>query len=140
MRVASVAMVETRYGRWGRVAITIPPAPSVRGQQSRAAAAGRLVLLTFGLTIITTVAALGEVGLRVNALRYSATADPRCAGADLAQLSQKGLYLPDSAAGYVMRANVCIRLRTDEYDEVLRTNSQGLAGPDLPPVKAPGEF
>jgi lysophospholipase L1-like esterase len=122
------------------VAITIDSAPSVRRQRSRAGPAGWLVLLTFGLTIVVILAVLGEVGLRVNALRYSATADPRRAGSDLAQSGQKGLYIPDSAAGYVMRPNVCVRLRTDEYDEVLRTNSRGLVGPDVSPAKAPGEF
>jgi lysophospholipase L1-like esterase len=90
--------------------------------------------------MVLFVAVLAEVALRVGDLRSLAAADPRCAGSDAAQLTQKGLYALDAAAGYVMRPNLCVRLRTTEYDEVLRTNSRGLAGPELPPTKPAGEF
>jgi hypothetical protein len=39
-----------------------------------------------------------------------------------------------------MRPNMCVRLRTSEYDEVLRTNSRGLVGPQIPGQNSPGEF
>ena len=97
-------------------------------------------MLVFGIASVTLVATLGEVSLRSIALLNSASADPRCAGSDLTQLTQKGLYVPDLVAGYVMRPNMCIRLRTGEYDEVLRTNSRGLVGPDVPPTTAPSVF
>jgi lysophospholipase L1-like esterase len=99
-----------------------------------------LVLLAFGSAIVLFVAVLGEVALRVGDLRLSAAADPRCAGSDQTQLTQKGLYVLDASAGYVMRPNLCLRLRTSEYDEVLRTNNRGLAGPELPATKPAGEF
>jgi len=99
-----------------------------------------LVLMAFGGAMLLFVAVLAEVALRVGDLRTFATADPRCAGSDAAQLTQKGLYTLDRAAGYVMRPNLCVRLRTTEYDEVLRTNGRGLAGPELPPSKPAGEF
>jgi lysophospholipase L1-like esterase len=98
------------------------------------------VLLVFGASVVVLVAAVAEMVLRLTALQTSAAADPRCAGSDAAQSNQRGLYIPDPAAGYVMRPNVCVRLRTGEYDEVLRTNSRGLAGPEVPDTKAPGEF
>jgi lysophospholipase L1-like esterase len=99
-----------------------------------------LVLIVFGGAMVLFVAVLAEVALRVGELRDLASADPRCAGSDTAQLTQKGLYTLDPAAGYVMRPNLCVRLRTTEYDEVLRTNSRGLPGPELPPTKPVGEF
>ncbi len=90
--------------------------------------------------MVLLVAVLAEVALRVGDLRSFVVADPRCAGSDGSQLTQKGLYALDAAAGYVMRPNLCVGLRTTEYDEVLRTNSRGLAGPELPPSKPAGEF
>ncbi len=96
--------------------------------------------MVFGGAMVLLLGVLAEVALRVGDLRNAATADPRCAGSDAAQLTQKGLYALDAAAGYVMRPNLCVRLRTTEYDEVLRTNSRGLAGPDLPATKPVGEF
>jgi lysophospholipase L1-like esterase len=99
-----------------------------------------VVLIVFGAAMVLLVAVLAEVALRVGDLRSFVAADPRCAGSDASQLTQKGLYALDAAAGYVMRPNLCVRLRTTEYDEVLRTNSRGLAGPELPPSKPAGEF
>jgi lysophospholipase L1-like esterase len=86
------------------------------------------------------VATIAEIALRLNTLRESAASDPRCAGADTAQSSQKGMYVLDPAAGYTMRANLCVRLRTPEYDEVVRTNSRGFVGPEVPSSKQPGEL
>lgn len=85
-------------------------------------------MVIFGIASVALAAALGEVSLRSIALLNSASADPRCAGSDLTQFTQRGLYVPEPVAGYVMRPNICIRLRTGEYDEVLRTNSRGLVG------------
>ena len=99
-----------------------------------------LVLITFGAAIVLFVAVLAEVGLRLGDLRLTAAADPRCAGSDASQLTQKGLYELDVAAGYAMHPNLCVRLRTSEYDQVLRTNSRGMAGPEVPPTKPVGEF
>src|SRR6266852_5686112 len=99
-----------------------------------------LVLLIFGSAVALFMAAVGEIGLRLVDLRASAAADPRCAGSDAAQLTQKGLYDLDPGVGFVMRPNVCVRLRTTEYDQVLRTNSRGLVGPELPANKPPGQF
>ncbi|HLZ30181.1 MAG TPA: GDSL-type esterase/lipase family protein [Chloroflexota bacterium] len=99
-----------------------------------------LVLLSFGAMLALFVAVSAEVALRIPDLRLSAGSDPRCAGSDAAQLTQKGLYRLDPAAGYVMRSNLCVRLRTDEYDEVLRTNTRGMVGPEVPSTKPPGEF
>jgi lysophospholipase L1-like esterase len=99
-----------------------------------------LVLLSFTAALVLFVGVLVETALRINEVQLSAGADPRCAGSDSAQLTQKGLYILDSAAGYVMGPNLCIRLRTNEYDQVLRTNSRGMVGPEVPTSKAPGEF
>lgn len=99
-----------------------------------------VVLLCFGTAVVLLLGVLAEVALRLAALPYSAGADPRCAGSDVAQATQKGLFQIDPRAGYTMRANLCVRLRTSEYDQVLRTNSRGLAGPEVPAVKPPGEF
>jgi lysophospholipase L1-like esterase len=117
-------------------------APTARGGRppARSRPADWLILVIFGVGVAALVASLGELGLRVEALRNSAYADPRCGGSDVAQLSQKGLYVPDPLAGYVMRANMCVRLRTTEYDQVLRTNTQGIVGPEVASTKAPGEF
>jgi hypothetical protein len=81
-----------------------------------------LVLLAFAAASFLLIVALGETALRLNDLRFTAQADPRCAASDAAQASQKGLYIADAGAGYVMRRNACVRLRTAEYDEVLRAN------------------
>ncbi len=99
-----------------------------------------LVVLLLGVSILVFVGVVADVGLRISALRVSAASDPRCGGAETAQPTQKGLYVPDSAASYVMPANACVRLRTAEHDETQRTNSHGPAGPELSTVKQPGEF
>ena len=97
-------------------------------------------MLAFGTAIVWLLATVGEVVLRLDQLDLSAGSDARCAGSDATQLTQKGLYSVDSSSGYVMRPSLCVRLRTREYDQVLRTNSRGMVGPDLPATKAPGEF
>jgi lysophospholipase L1-like esterase len=73
-------------------------------------------------------------------MRAASVVDPRCAGSSSEQAGQYGLYRLDAAAGYVMQSNLCVRLRTGEYDEVLRTNSRGLVGAEVPPTKSANEF
>lgn len=99
-----------------------------------------VVLVSFGAAVVLVIGMLAEAALRIHALQLSAAADPRCAGSDTAQLTQKGLYALDGSAGYVMRPNLCIRLRTDEYDQVLRTNGRGMVGPEVPATKPAGEY
>lgn len=84
------------------------------------------VLLLFGGVV-------AEIGLRL----ASRDVDPRCA-AGLSNPRQ--VFQVDPDAGYVMRPNLCLRLRSAEYDEVLRTNNRGLVGPDLPANKPAGEL
>src|SRR5689334_19588120 len=99
-----------------------------------------MVLGLFAICVLLLFGAVGEIVMRLAIAATTAAADPRCAGAETSQASQKGLYVPDPEAGYGMRPNICVRLRTGEYDEVLRTNAYGFAGPDLPPIKPAGEF
>jgi lysophospholipase L1-like esterase len=82
-----------------------------------------LVLLLFGATV-------GEVALRLPELR--------CAGG--VRVGQRGVFQLDAEAGYVMRPNVCVRLTSGEYDQVLRTNSRGLIGPEVPAGTSAEEF
>jgi lysophospholipase L1-like esterase len=86
------------------------------------------------------VAVTAEIILRLAELRSSNVLDPRCTGAATILQRQKGLFQLDPAAGYAMRPNVCVRLRYVEFDEVVRTNSRGLVGPELPASKPADEF
>lgn len=86
------------------------------------------------------LAAVSEIALRVADLRANNLAGLQCVGSGTQLQGQKGLYLVDEGAGYVMRPNTCVRLKTSEYDGVLKTNSLGLVGPELPPTKPAGEF
>jgi lysophospholipase L1-like esterase len=83
---------------------------------------------------------LGEIALRVGELRATNLAGLQCVGTSNLLQGQKGLYVLDSAAGYSMRPDTCVRLLSSEYDGVLRTNSQGLVGPPVSAHKPPGEF
>jgi lysophospholipase L1-like esterase len=56
-----------------------------------------------------------------------------------ARTAQTGLFVPDEAAGYVMRPHFTGRLSGLDFDQQFQTNARGLRGPDLPP-KVPGEF
>ncbi len=82
---------------------------------------------------------LAEIALRVADLRATNLAALQCVGSGTLLQDQKGLFVLDSQAGYAMRPDTCVRLKTTEYDGVLKTNSQGLVGPVVGP-KAPGEF
>ena len=86
------------------------------------------------------VAAITEIGLRVADLRANNMAGLQCVGSSTQLQDQKGLYVLDAMAGYVMRSDTCVRLKTSEYDGVLRTNSRGMVGPEVPAAKPPGEF
>jgi lysophospholipase L1-like esterase len=83
---------------------------------------------------------LVEIGLRVADLRATNLAGLQCVGSGTLLQGQKGLYVLDSVAGFSMRPNTCVRLKTGEYDGVLRTNGRGIVGPALPAAKAAGEF
>ena len=86
------------------------------------------------------VAILAEIGLRVADLRASNLVGLQCVGSSTLLQGQKGLYVLDAMAGYSMRPGTCVRLKTSEYDGVLRTNGRGMVGPDVSDRKAPGEF
>lgn len=86
------------------------------------------------------MAAVSEIGLRVADLHANNLAGLQCVGSGTQLQSQKGLYVVDPGAGYVMRPETCVRLKTTEYDGVLKTNSLGMVGPELPATKPAGEF
>jgi len=99
--------------------------------------AALLVLLS---AAVLFVAMLTEIGLRIAELRESNLVGLQCLGSSTLLQGQKGLYVLDSTAGYTMRANTCVRLKTVEYDGVLRTNSRGMVGPELAATKPAGEL
>ena len=96
-----------------------------------------LVLIAVGLLLVALV---GEIVVRIADLRWTQLTHPECLGAQAILTGQKGLFRIDPDAGYIMRPNACVLLRSREYDEVLLTNSRGLVGPDLPATKPAGEF
>jgi hypothetical protein len=85
-------------------------------------------------------AMLTEIGLRLAELRASNLVGLQCVGSSALLQGQKGLYVLDAGAGYGMRPATCVRLKTTEYDGVLRTNSRGIVGPDVAASKPAGEF
>jgi len=89
---------------------------------------------------VLLVAVGTEIVLQVGELGTARALGAQCAGSGTVLDGQKGLFEIDAAAGYVMRPGVCVQLRSQEYDQVLRTNNRGFAGPDVPDTKAPGEF
>jgi lysophospholipase L1-like esterase len=97
------------------------------------------LLVLCGAALVFAVA-VAEIVLQIGELRTSSLLDLQCAGSGTILDGQKGLFQIDSAAGFVMRPDLCVRLRSTEYDEVLRTNNRGFAGPDIPAVKAASEF
>jgi lysophospholipase L1-like esterase len=99
-----------------------------------------LQLLILCASIVVFLAILGEIALRLGELRTSNAADLQCSGAASLLHSQKGLFQLDAESGFSMRPNVCVHLQSNEYDQVLRTNSRGFVGPEIPAVKAAGEF
>lgn len=110
--------------------------PTIRGQ------AGfpwlhALILLAAAVLFLIAVA---EIGLRIADLHENNLAGLRCVGAGTLLQGQKGLYVLDSLAGFEMHADTCVRLKTSEYDGVLRTNSKGMVGPEVLASKPPDEF
>ena len=99
-----------------------------------------LPLLVLSGVALLLVALVGEIVVRLADLRWTQLSHPECLGAQAILNGQKGLFRIDADAGYTMRPNACVLLRSREYDEVLLTNSHGLVGPELPPSKPPGEF
>lgn len=89
--------------------------------------------------LVVFAGVVGEIGLRVVQLATTPRGpDPRCAG--LAAVDgQRDVFRLDPVAGYTMRPGICVRLKSSEFDEVLRTNSRGNVGPEVPETKAPGE-
>jgi lysophospholipase L1-like esterase len=92
------------------------------------------------LAALLFVALIGEIALRVGDLRTSNLLELQCAGTVTFLQGQKGLFRLDSESGFAMRPDVCVRLRSSEYDQVLRTNDRGFVGPDVAASKPPGEF
>ena len=82
---------------------------------------------------------VAEIGLRVADLRANNLAGLQCVGSGTLLSGQKGLFVLDAEAGYVMRPSTCVRLKTSEYDGVLKTNSSGMVGPEVG-AKPPGQF
>jgi lysophospholipase L1-like esterase len=112
-------------------------APSENGQPVRFPWGPALVLSIAALLFLATVA---EIGLRLADLRASNLAALQCVGSATSLQNQYGLFVLDDIAGYVMRPNTCVRLKTTEYDGILRTNARGMVGPDVPAAKAAGEL
>jgi lysophospholipase L1-like esterase len=109
-----------------------------RGRRRRAFPWLPLVVLSAAIVLFACIVA--EIGLRVADLRASNLVGLQCVGTSTLLQGQKGLYMLDSAAGYLMHPDTCVRLRTAEYDGVLKTNHQGLVGPDIAASKPAGEF
>ena len=99
-----------------------------------------LQALVLGCVLVVFVATVTEIGLRVADLRASNLAGLQCLGSGTLLQGQKGLYVLDASAGYDMRPNTCVRLKTSEYDGVLRTNGRGIVGPEVAATKPAGEF
>jgi lysophospholipase L1-like esterase len=93
-----------------------------------------------GLVGLLLIGLIGEIAVRLADLRTTQLSHPECLGAQAILNGQKGLFLIDPQAGYRMRPNACVLLRSQEYDQVLLTNNHGFVGPDLPAAKPAGEF
>jgi lysophospholipase L1-like esterase len=113
-------------------------APPASARRTRTPVWLQLVILAGALVLF--LAMLAEIGLRVADLRATNLAGLHCVGAGTLLDSQKGLYQVDAGAGYVMHPNTCVRLKTSEYDGILRTNARGLVGPEVPATKPASEF
>ncbi|GAC1322054.1 MAG: hypothetical protein NVSMB2_19240 [Chloroflexota bacterium] len=99
-----------------------------------------LPLLVLVLVAILFLGLLAEIGMRIAELRASNLVGLRCVGTAVVLNGQKGLYTLDTEAGYRMQPNACVRLKSTEYDGVLKTNANGMVGPAVPATKPPGEF
>src|SRR5689334_13172599 len=91
--------------------------------------------IVLAVAAVVFVASIAEIALRVVDLHATNLAALQCVGSSTSLQSQKGLFVLDDQAGYVMRQDACVRLKTTEYDGILRTNSQGMVGPEVPPAK-----
>jgi len=89
-----------------------------------------LIVLGLGLSLLTTLLALGEAVPRLVELPERLAKQ---------RTAETGLYVLDEAAGYVMRPHYNGRWSSLEFDQPFRTNAHGLRGPELGP-KAPDEF
>ena len=112
----------------------------VEVQQRRAARFPWLPLFALLGVALLLIGLVGEIVIRAADLRATTLDHPECLRAQAILNGQKGLFQIDPQAGYAMRPNQCVVLRSQEYDQVLVTNSHGLVGPDLPATKPPGEF
>jgi lysophospholipase L1-like esterase len=99
-----------------------------------------LPLVVLCAILLVFAAIVAEIVLRVGELRESNLVELQCAGAGALLQGQKGLFRLDSYSGFAMRPDLCVRLRSPEYDQVLRTNSRGFVGPDVASPKAADEF
>ena len=99
-----------------------------------------LPFIVLAAVAVVFVALLGEIVLRVGELRESNLVELQCAGAGALLQGQKGLFQLDTYSGFSMRPNLCVRLKSTEYDQVLRTNSHGFAGPEVATPKPADEF
>lgn len=99
-----------------------------------------LPLLVLVVAAVVFVGIVAEIGLRIAELRASNLVGLRCVGAEHVLNGQKGLYILDSEAGYRMQPNACVRLKSTEYDGILKTNANGMVGPAVAASKDPGEF
>src|SRR5579871_978321 len=117
---------------------------ALQGVRARSATRHRAFpWLQFGVLAVVSVvflAILAEIALRVEDLRANNLAGLQCVGSGTLLQDQKGLFVLDPTAGYAMRPDTCVRLKTSEYDGVLKTNAQGIVGPSVPATKPPGEF
>ena len=109
-------------------------------EQRRAARFPWLPFLALLGVAVVLLGLIGEIVLRAADFRATQLSHPECLRAQAILNGQKGLFQIDAQAGYVMRANQCVLLRSQEYDQVLVTNSHGLVGPDLPASKPSDEF
>src|SRR5260370_19808149 len=85
-----------------------------------------VILCPVGLVFAAMV---GEIALRIGELRASNLVELQCAGASGLLQGQKGLFQLDAFSGFSMRPNLCVRLKSPEYDQLLRTNDRGFVGP-----------
>src|SRR5438132_8310882 len=97
-------------------------------------------LLALSVVAVVFAAVVAEIALRVGELRESNLVELQCAGAGALLQGQKGLFQLDAFSGFAMRPDLCVRLRSSEYDQVLRTNGRGFVGPDVTSPKPADEF
>ena len=125
------------------MAVSARPSPVPGGVSSGQGQAVRFPwgpALVLSIVAIVFLASMAEIALRVADLHATNLAALQCVGSATSLQNQYGLFVLDDSAGYVMRPNTCVRLKTSEYDGILRTNARGIVGPDVPATKPAGEF